>query len=157
MNLQKKLHLQESQLIEISLQPHQDSQVSLRRSANHVGDEAFVSGGVQDGEMFLLGLKVSSPNLHRFPLVSLLLVCVQSPRQVPTPSKSYCTSTKTFNEHLQLTTRWRQRSKVINICASTDLRIKGLQHVLTMSPCFSLSLLFHISPGFACPPFQLGT
>lgn len=114
----KKLHLQE--LIEISLRPHQDSQVSLRRSADHVGDEALVSGGVQDGEMFLLRLKVSSPNLHRLPLVSLLLVCVQSPRQVPTPSKSYCVSTKTFNEHLRLTARWRQGSKVIHICSGAD-------------------------------------
>ncbi len=31
------------------------------------------------------------------------------------------------------------------------------QAFLTMSPCSFLSLLFHISPGFACPPFQLST
>lgn len=61
--------------------------------------------------MFLLRLKVSSPDLHRFPLVSLLLVRVQSPRQVPTPSKSHCFSAKMFNEHLWLTTRRRQGSK----------------------------------------------
>lgn len=68
---------------ERSLPAHQDCQVGLRRPSDHVGDEALVSGGVQDGEMFLFRLKVSSPNLHRLPFVPLLLVCVQSPRQVP--------------------------------------------------------------------------
>lgn len=38
--------------------------------------------------MFLLRLKVSSANLHRLALVSLLLVRVQSPRQVPVHSRS---------------------------------------------------------------------
>lgn len=42
-----------------------------------------MSGGVEDGEVFFLGFKVSSPHLDRLPLVSLLLVRVQSPRQVP--------------------------------------------------------------------------
>lgn len=67
---------------------HQDCKVSLWRSANHVGDEALVSGRIEDGEMFLLSLKVRSANLHRLPLVSLLLVCVQSPGQVPVTSMS---------------------------------------------------------------------
>lgn len=65
---------------------HQNRQVGLWRSTDHVGDEALVTGGVQDGEMFFLSLKVSSPDLDRLPLVSLLLVCVQSPRQVPATS-----------------------------------------------------------------------
>ena len=65
---------------------HQDCKVGLWRSTNHVGDEALVSGRIQDGEMFFLSFKVSSPDLHRLPLVPLLLVCVQSPRQVPATS-----------------------------------------------------------------------
>ena len=63
--------------------PHQHGQVRLRRASDHVGDEALVSWGIQDGKVLFFCLKVGAAHLHRLPLVPLLLVCVQSPGEVP--------------------------------------------------------------------------
>lgn len=78
---------------------HQDCQVGLWRAADHVRDEALVSGRIQDGEMFFLGLKVGPPDLHCLALVPLLLVGVQSPRQVPAPSESARSFHKMINAY----------------------------------------------------------
>lgn len=118
----------------------QDSQVGLRCSSDHVGDKAFVSRGVQDGEMFLLCLKVSSPHLYRLPFVPLLLVCVQSPWQVPARMFTNLITVKQ--------PRKKKKSAGFSLPEEREL---------TMSPCSFPLLLFHISQGFAFPPFQLST
>ena len=64
-------------------QTHQYGQVSLRRAPNHVGYEAFVAWGIQNGKVLFLCLKVCSAHLHSLALVSLLLVGVEGPGQVP--------------------------------------------------------------------------
>lgn len=67
----------------MTLWTHQHSQVSLRRSSDHIGHKAFVAWRVQDGKVLFLSFKVRSAHLHSLPLVSLLLVSVQSPGEVP--------------------------------------------------------------------------
>lgn len=68
-------------------QTHQYCQVSLWRPTDHVGDKAFVARGIQDSKVLFFSLKVGSPDFHGLPLVPLLLVGVQCPRQVPVEEK----------------------------------------------------------------------
>ena len=48
-----------------------DGKVGLAGAANHIGDEGFVAGRVQNGEMLFLSFKVSSTDLYGFALFSL--------------------------------------------------------------------------------------
>ena len=71
---------------------------------------------------------------------------------------------KTLNKIWQV--KFRAPEHILRICISINShiqqkykqeKIKLKVMFLTMSPCSSLSLLFHIFRGFASPPFQLGT
>lgn len=50
---------------------HQNCQISLAGTTDHVRHETFVSRGIKDCEMFLVCFKVRSTNFHCFPFVSL--------------------------------------------------------------------------------------
>ena len=62
---------------------YEDSQISLRGSADHVGNKGLVAGRIQDGEVLLLRLEEGSAHLHCLALLSLLIIRVHAPRQVP--------------------------------------------------------------------------
>lgn len=67
----------------MTLTTHQHCQISLRCATDHVRDKALVSRRVQDGEVLLFRLKIRTAYLHCFTLISLLLICIKSPREVP--------------------------------------------------------------------------
>ena len=50
---------------------HKNSQIGLRGSSDHVRNETFVAGGVEDGEVLLLSLEVGSAHLHSLAFVAL--------------------------------------------------------------------------------------
>lgn len=53
------------------LSTHQNCQISLAGTTNHVRHEAFVSRGIKDCEMFLVCFKIRSTHLHCLPFISL--------------------------------------------------------------------------------------
>ena len=61
----------------------QDSNVGLRGAADHVGHETLVARRVQNNKMLVFGLEEGAAHLDRLALLALLLIRVQSPRQVP--------------------------------------------------------------------------
>lgn len=78
-----------------SMLTHQHSQIGLRSSTYHVGDKAFVAWCIQNGKVLFLGLEVCTSNLHSFPFVSLFLICVKSPGEVP-ENKHYYENPTTY-------------------------------------------------------------
>ena len=50
---------------------YKNSKIGLRGSSDHVRNETFVAGGVEDGEVLLLRLEVGPAHLHGLAFVAL--------------------------------------------------------------------------------------
>lgn len=123
--------------IKTALWAHQHRQIGLRCTTNHIRHEAFVTGRIEDGKMFLISLKVSSTNFNCFAFVSLCELHTRMKKSL----------------HFHLT--YRKAFLHPLITHLLDLYLKPT--ISTSSHAISHELLSHISRVYVYRPFRWAT